>query len=589
MYYPDDLVEEIRQRNDIVDVIGSYLHLKKSGSNMFGLCPFHNEKSGSFSVSQSKQMFHCFGCGVSGNVITFIMKYENYSFPEAVKVLADRAGIKLPELEYTAEARKRDELKTKILEANKEAAKYYYIALRDETGKVGMDYFKNRGLSDEIMQRFGLGFARTGNNTMYNYLKSKGFSDDVLAQSGLFNYDEKRGMMDKFWNRVIFPIMDANHRVIAFGGRVMGQGEPKYLNSQETPIFEKGRNLFGLNLARTSRKKNFIICEGYMDVIALHQAGFNQAVASLGTAFTSGHAALMRRYVDEVYLSFDSDEAGIAATLRAIPIFRQAGLRTKIIDMNPYKDPDEFIKNLGAEEYQKRIENAEGSFPFEIRMLERGFDLSDPESKTSFFKEVANKILRFEDELERENYAESICRNYDINIDSLKQLIAKQAVKNEGIKVYERPKSGINSKKAEKDDGTKKTQKLLLTWICEDTKVYKLIKPYVEINDFSEDIYKKAAELLFAQIEQGELNEARIIGCFTNEEEQTEVASLFNTEKEKIEDGDKGKVLHQLLYRLKEESFNRRAGQSSLNPEEMTAYFDAKKKLEELKKITFNF
>jgi len=589
VYYPDDLVEEIRQRNDIVDVIGSYLHLKKSGSNMFGLCPFHNEKSGSFSVSPAKQMFHCFGCGVSGNVITFVMKYENFTFSEALKVLADRAGVKLPEIEYSAEARKKDDLKNKILEANKEAAKYYYVALRDESGKTGMDYLLGRGLTPETMQKFGLGYARTGNNAMYNYLKSKGFSDEVLSKSELFYVDERRGMVDKFWNRVIFPIMDVNHRVIAFGGRVMGEGEPKYLNSKETLVFDKGRNLYGLNFARTSRKKQLIVCEGYMDVISLHQAGFTQAVASLGTAFTSGQAALMRRYSEEVYLCFDSDEAGIAAALRAIPIFRQAGLRTKVIDMRPYKDPDEFIKNLGVEEYQKRIENAESSFPYEIRMLERGYDLADPESKTSFFIEVANKILRFEDELERDNYAESICKKYDINKESLSKLISKQAVKNEGIKTYERPRSGIGQKKVDPDEGTKKIQKLILSWICRETKVYSMIKSYITLEDFSEDIYKKAAELLFEQIENDQLNEAKIIGCFTSEEEQTEVGSLFNTDMEEVDDTAKGKALSQLVYRLKELSLERFAKEMTTSDEAMAVYFTEKKKLEELKKISFNF
>lgn len=589
MYYPDDLVEEIRSRNDIVDVIGSYVHLTKKGSNHFGLCPFHNEKSASFSVSAPKQMFHCFGCGVSGNVITFVMKYENFTFSEAIKLLANRAAVKLPEIEYTEEARKKDDLRNKILEVNKEAAKFYFFQLRDESGKLGMNYLKDRQLSDETIKNFGLGYARAGKGMMYQYLKKKGYSDEVLAKSGLFNIDDKQGMLDKFWNRVIFPIMDVNHRVIAFGGRVMGDGKPKYLNSPETIVFDKSRNLYGLNFARSSRKKNLIICEGYMDVIALHQAGFNQAVASLGTSLTSGHASLMRRYTDEVLLTYDSDDAGVAAALRAIPILKAAGLTAKVIDMRPYKDPDEFIKNLGADEFQKRIENAENSFYYEIRMLERGYDLKDPESKTKFFNEVANKITRFEDELERENYIQAICGKYSVSNDALSKLVSKQAMKNEGISVYERPKTGVNREKKDPDEGSKKTQKLLLSWMCEDPSVYKKVKPYVDISDFTEDIYKKAAELLFEQLENNSLNEAKIVGCFTNEEEQTEVASLFSTEREKTEDSEKEKQLKQLVIRLKQISFDNKAKNATDDVNELSIMFENKKKLDELEKISFNF
>ncbi|HCM91902.1 MAG TPA: DNA primase, partial [Lachnospiraceae bacterium] len=262
MYYPDNLVEEVRSRNDIVDVISSYVRLQKKGSNHFGLCPFHNEKSASFSVNQARQMYHCFGCGKSGNVITFIMEYENFTFPEALKLLADRAGVTLPEIEYSEEERKKDNLKARILEAYKEAGKYYYYQLRSEAGERAMEYFKGRGLSDETINKFGLGYAVTGRNLMYRYLKSKGYDDGVLREMRIFYMNEKEGMTDMFWNRAIFPIMDVNHRVIAFGGRVMGQGEPKYLNSPETMVFDKGRNLYGLNHARTARKDNLIVCEG---------------------------------------------------------------------------------------------------------------------------------------------------------------------------------------------------------------------------------------------------------------------------------------------------------------------------------------
>ena len=351
MYYSDDIIEEVRTRNDIVDVISGYVKLQRKGSSYFGLCPFHNEKSPSFSVSPSKQMYYCFGCGAGGNVFTFLMEYENFTFPEAVKALADRAGMELPEVEYSEEAKQQRDLKTAVLEVNKMAAKYYYCLLRAPQGAKAMEYLKNRELSDETMRRFGLGYASQYSDELYRYLKQQGVSDAVMKESGLMSVNERQGMYDKFWNRVMFPIMDVNGKVIGFGGRVMGDAKPKYLNSPETIVFDKSRNLYGLHIARTARKKYLIVCEGYMDVISLHQAGFTNAVASLGTALTSQHASILKRYTDEVILTYDSDEAGVKAALRAIPLLKTAGIATRVLHMEPYKDPDEFIKALGTEAF----------------------------------------------------------------------------------------------------------------------------------------------------------------------------------------------------------------------------------------------
>ncbi|MCR5608494.1 MAG: DNA primase [Lachnospiraceae bacterium] len=350
MRYSGDIIEEVRARNDIVDVISTYVNLKKSGSGYKGLCPFHNEKSPSFSVSPSKQYYHCFGCGVGGRVYTFLMQYENYTFTEALKYLADRAGIKLPEGEMTEEEKRKASLKQRMYDMYKAAAVYYYYQLYNSPkGKDAYKYLKDRQLSDDIIKKFGLGYSNV-NGGLFAYLKSKGFNDGVLMQSGLFSMDEKRGAYDKFWNRVMFPIMDINNKVIGFGGRVMSDAKPKYLNSPETLLFDKSRNLFGMNIARSSRRKNLIICEGYMDVISLHQAGFDNAVASLGTALTGMQANLLKRFTDNILVTYDSDEAGRKAAMRAIPILRDAGLSVKVINMKPYKDPDEFIKNLFASE-----------------------------------------------------------------------------------------------------------------------------------------------------------------------------------------------------------------------------------------------
>ncbi|HOO29284.1 MAG TPA: toprim domain-containing protein, partial [Lachnospiraceae bacterium] len=354
---------------------------------------------------------------------------------------------------------------------------------------------------------------------------------------------------DKFWNRVIFPIMDVNHRIIGFGGRVMGQGEPKYLNSPETPIFDKGRNLYGLNHARTSRKKNMILCEGYMDVIALHQAGFGQAVASLGTAFTSGQANLLRRYTDEVLLTYDSDDAGVRAALRAIPILREAGITAKVIDMRPYKDPDEFIKNMGAQAFEERIDAAENSFYYEVRMLEADYDFKDPESKTKFGGEVAKKLLRFTEELERDNYIEGIAEKYHMGFENLRKLVGKYALQGEGIRQYERPKSGISSKKSP-DEVALKTQRLLLTWLTEEPQIYPLIRTYVTADDFTEVLYCKVAAMLFEQLKADKLDPAGIISRFEDEKEQREVASLFNTKLEEVESlAEREKALKELLVK----------------------------------------
>ena len=466
MRYSEEVIEEVRMKNDIVDVISGYVKLQKKGSNYFGLCPFHNEKSPSFSVSPAKQMYYCFGCGAGGNVLTFIMEYENYSFSEALKVLADRSGVKLPVAEYSKEAREQEDLRSTLLEVNKLAASYFYYQLKNPQGEAGYRYLRDRQLSDETITRFGLGYSNKTSDDLYRYLKGKGYDDGLLKQSGLVTIEE-RGTYDKFWNRVMFPIMDVNNRVIGFGGRVMGAGEPKYLNSPETKLFDKSRNLYGLNYARLSREKYILICEGYMDVIAMHQAGFTNAVASLGTAFTTQHAQLLKRYTDKVVLTYDSDGAGVKAALRAIPILKEAGISIRVLNMQPYKDPDEFIKNLGAEEFRKRIEEARNSFLFEIDVLKKNYKMDDPEQKTEFYNQVARKLLEFPEALERENYLEAVSREYYINYEDLKRLVNRLGASLGPSVSAQREEEGSlkSQRKKEKEDGVKQSQRLLLTWL----------------------------------------------------------------------------------------------------------------------------
>ena len=584
MFYPDELIEEVRSRNDIVDVISGYVHLQKKGANYFGLCPFHNEKSPSFSVSRSKQMYYCFGCGAGGNVFTFLMEYENDTFPEAVKALADRAGISLPEADESEEAKKEQGRRSRLLAINKEAAKYFYFQLRAKQGEQGLRYLRERQLTDETIHRFGLGYANKTADDLVRYLKGKGYSEELIREAGLCNTDEKHGMYDKFWNRVMFPIEDINHRVIGFGGRVMGDGKPKYLNSPETPIFDKSRNLYGLNFARSSRKGNIILCEGYMDVIAMHQAGFNQAVASLGTAFTLGQAGLLKRYAKEVLLSYDSDGAGVKAALRAIGILKEAGLTGRVINLEPYKDPDEFIKNLGAEAFQERIDNAENSFLFEIRMLQREYDLNDPEKKTEFHRAVAKKLCEFPEEVERENYLEAVAEKYHNGFESLRKLVASTAASTGLARPVERPKSGIQ-KKSTPEDNVKKTQRLLLTWLAEEPQIYPKIAAFLSAEDFTEELYRKVADRLFENLARGEVNAAAIISMFPEEEEQREAAAIFNTSLVEPETKkEKEKALHDILVSVKRISYEYNSGRLGSDVEAINRVIAGKKALEELSK-----
>ncbi len=586
-YYSDELIEEVRSRNDIVDVIGGYVRLQKKGSTYFGLCPFHNEKTGSFSVSPGKQMYYCFGCGAGGNVFTFLMQYENFTFGEAMQQLADRVGIELPQQEMTSAQKREADKRARLLEINKEAAMYFYRLLRSPRGQNAYQYFKKRELSDETMQRFGLGYSDQYSDDLYRYLRSKGYDDQILKETGLVTIDEVRGGHDKFWNRAMFPIMDVHNRVIGFGGRVMGDGEPKYLNSPETKIFDKSRNLYGLNIARSTRKNQLLLCEGYMDVIALHQAGFDNAVASLGTALTSGHANLLKRYTKEVYLTYDSDGAGVKAALRAIPILKEVGIVTKVINMRPYKDPDEFIKALGAEEYQKRIDEAENSFLFEIRIMESQHDMNDPESKTAFYNEVAKKLLGFSEELERNNYIEAVADKYQIGFDNLRKLVNQLAMKDGLAREHTPLKTGIHENK-KKEDGMKQSQKLLLTWLIEDPRLFGKVEKLITADDFTEELYHRVAQELFAQYDRDKnVNPAQIISLFQEEEEQKEVAGLFNARIHEVETkNDMEKAFKETIIRIKQNSIDYRTKHA--DPTDLNALMkvvEDKRSLEKLERL----
>ena len=585
MRYSDDIIEEVRSKNDIVDVISQYVRLTRRGSSYFGLCPFHNEKTPSFSVTPSKQMYYCFGCGAGGNVYNFVMEYENYSFGEALSHLAERAGVELPRIEYSKEARAKAEKRATLLEINKKAAQYFYYQLRRDNGKIAHEYLTGRGLSEETIQKFGLGYSDKYSDDLYKYLKSQNYSDELLRESGLFNVDERQGMYDKFWNRVIFPIMDVNNRVIGFGGRVMGDGKPKYLNSPETQIFDKSRNLYGLNIARTTRKNYLILCEGYMDVISMHQAGFTNAVASLGTALTSGHASLVKRYTKEVLLLYDSDEAGVKAALRAIPILREAGVNSRVVHLRPHKDPDEFIKAEGAEAFEKRLEAATDSFMFRVSIASGDFPMDEPQGQNRFFERCAQYLLELSDELERNLYIEAIVkeyRKYGISVEDLRKRVNTLAMKGTPAEKRIQPKSGGSPMK-KRENASDKSQKLMLTWLVTYPGIFDTVEKYLSPSDFVVPLYKEVAEMLWKQHKEGEVNPARLMNAFTDSEEQREVASLFNATIHLETKEEQQRAFSDALIRIRQESLEEK--NKNWDPTDMGALQElvkAKKDLEEL-------
>lgn len=572
MYYPEEVVDDVSRANDIVDIVGQYVKLKRQGSRYTGLCPFHNEKTPSFSVSGENQLYYCFGCGVGGNVYTFVMEYENYTFQEAIEYLADRAGIVLPRDDGKQE-RRDDNRKKRMLEANRMAARYFYYQLKNKQGQRAYQYLRERGLSDETIVKFGLGYANISSDDLCRYLKQKGFEESILADSGLIKVDQ-RGAHDRFWNRVMFPIMDVNNRVIGFGGRVMGDGLPKYLNSPETPLFDKSRNLYGLHAARKSRKDHFLLCEGYMDVIALHQAGFTNAVASLGTAFTPQHAMIMKRYVSQVILTFDSDGAGVTAALRAIPILKRAGLGIRVLNMRPYKDPDEFIKGEGAEAYEERIRQAQNSFLFEISVLRSQYDFRDPAQKTAFQAETARKLLEFEEEMERSNYIEAVALEYGMNTDSLRRRVNQMGaglLPGEHLTVAS-DEADVRKRRAEqkkrKDTSDRKAQRMLLSALISYPDLYRQIQDIVEPSDFTEPGYQELARMIMEQLREGKkINPSELTNHF--------LAGYSERETEQGTEHDFGEQQYQVISEI----FHAEMGASVTKEEREKIYSDLVRKV----------
>ena len=581
MQYNDDIIEEMLRRTDIVELIGQDVKLKRSGANYQGLCPFHSEKTPSFNVSPSKQLYYCFGCHAGGNAFTYLMEYHNYTFQEALQILAEKAGVTLPEIRQSEEAKRASERKARLLEAMKEAAVFYYRRLREPGGAAGYRYLRTRGLTDETIRRFGLGYADAYGDSLYRKLKDSGYGDELLKETGLFHFDEKKGVSDRFWNRVMFPIMDLRGRVIGFGGRVMGDGKPKYLNSPEGTLFNKRKNLFALHYARSSRRGNLILCEGYMDVISMHQAGFDNACASLGTALTEEQCMLLKRFTGEVLLMYDSDDAGVGAALRAIPMLKDAGLTPRVVDLRPYKDPDELLQSEGAAVLEERLQNAGNAFLFEIGCMEKNYRKSDPGEWTSFQHEIAGKLLTFPEEMERNNYLEALCARYGFRKEALSRLVAQTAAEGTPAARYKAPRSG--REKTVREDGLVTTQKLMLTYLASYPEAYEQTKALIGPEDFSDEFCGQIAGILYRQLESGKPSEAEIIAAFPDSSDQMKAAGIFHTEIPVKSQAELDRAFTDTVTRMLRNANDRRLREADLSDMNVFAgYIENKKKLEQL-------
>lgn len=553
MYYPEDVVEQVRLANDIVDVIGSFVTLKKRGSNYVGLCPFHNEKTPSFTVQRSSQLYYCFGCHKGGSVYTFLMEHENMTYPEAIRYLADRAHITLPEQQFSAGEKAARDRRSRMLEMNKEAATYYYANLRTPQGETARRYLQRRGLSEETIKAFGLGYAGKGGDHLYRFLKEKDFEPAMMQQAGLVDISEKDGASDRFWNRVMFPIMDMNSKVIGFGGRVMGDAQPKYLNSPQTPVFDKSRHLYGLFAAKRSKQPFFLLCEGYMDVISLHQAGFTNAVASLGTSLTDEQARLMKRFVKQVYITYDSDEAGVKAALRAIAMLRAVDITTRVVRMHPYKDPDELIKAEGAEGYQQRLDHATDGFMFGIETVAATFDMSEPQGKIAFCHAAARELNQLDEEIERRTYQEAVAARYGLTVEEIEQVRRTEAARAVGRTVTPVRSAG----KRQTGDRTRKT---LLAWMAADPRVITAVRGLIAPEDFPEEIERTICRVLYDQAASGSVDPAALVDRFEDREQQEQAAAILHTDLHDIREAEEAsKALTEMVYQVIIERLNQAA------------------------------
>ncbi len=540
MYFKEHVIEQIREHNDIVSIISEYITLTKKGNSYLGLCPFHAEKTPSFTVSQEKQLYYCFGCGSGGNIITFLMQKDNMNFVEAVKYLAERANIRIEEEQLTPEELKLRQKKERLFQLYKDAANFFYILLRRSENKEVLDYLVNRNLSLDTINKFGLGYAPSNYNTLSNYLIDKGYDRELLIDSGLLMQSKKNSLLyDRFSSRVIFPILSVDKKVIAFGARVLDNTLPKYLNSPETLIFDKSRTLYGLNFAKLNTHDYYILVEGYMDVIAMHQIGFMQAVASLGTAFTVFQARLLKRYTSKVVIMYDSDEAGIKATLRAIPILRNQGIEVKVLQLEEGKDPDEYIKTHSKEELKKLLDHATSEIWFRISRIEKEYNLQVTEEKILFLKQVSKIIGEIESSIEQSLYIEDICKQYSVEKSAFLTEVKRQEMSNDNSGKYHHTLRKHTEDIPLKETRSKKLNNEIefLAVLYHYPNIFTKIAQYVSTELFSTLLLRELAQEIFLSSQS---NKEPNINYFTSKysdvEEQKIISSVFMKQDERYSD-----------------------------------------------------
>lgn len=570
MLYPQEILEEVRVQNDIVDVISEYLPLKQKGTSYFGLCPFHNEKTPSFSVSSERQFYYCFGCGAAGNVYTFIMQMENDTFPEAVKRLADRAHIILPQPQYTQQAKEQELQRQRLFDLHKKAGRFFYEKLHEPVGEQARAYLQQRQMNNNIQKKFGIGYAPKGQQELYQHLQKQGFSQQELQKSGLIiERKEEKGYFDRFRNRLMFPILDIQGRVIGFGGRVLSKGEPKYLNSPETLLFNKSRNLYGLNFAKNTRKREIILVEGYMDMISLYQAGFKNVAASLGTAFNQEHAKVLKKYADSVILLYDSDDAGTTAAQRAIPILTQNGFHVKVLQVPNGKDPDEFIKQNGAQAFSRLLANAQHYITFQIQCLKKQYDFTQIQQKVEFTTKTANILAKLDNDIERNVYTNEIANMTGISQQAIEneivkivkkenELFAQNAQQKRKTQYYQNNKNLIT-----KSSGIFAAQRDILFLCASNIQIYNKVKTILSAEDFTEEVYKKVYEKIdLLHQKSAVVFPAELVNYFELPEEQKIVTEIFAVALEYQSTKEIEKALTEEVKTVKRASLDKLASQA---------------------------
>lgn len=503
-FYPDELIEEVRISNDIINVVSEYVQLKRKGKGYFGLCPFHNEKTPSFHVDPVKQLYYCFGCGNGGSVIQFIMGVENLDYIEAVKFLADKAGILLPEGE-DGEQKEIARKKKQILKINIDVARFFYEKIEDEKNKIAREYLASRGIKRNTVRKFGIGYSLKDWDALYKHLKAKGYDDDILLESGLVLKNKSGGCYDRFRGRIIFPIFDLRGNVLGFGGRVLDNSEPKYMNSPETMVYNKRKHLYGLNFAKNSSHKRIVVVEGYMDVISLFQFGIINVVASLGTALTESQGRLLKKYTEEIIISFDADTAGKAAAIRGLDILDGIGCNVKVLEIPDGKDPDEFVKKNGADAFNNLIKKSLSLVEYKIKALKSEIDTNNTEGKILFLNKTADVLSKMDNDMEREMYIKKIAQEYEISQESIYAEVLKRIKPKKGFKavVINNDKKIRLKRDKDKDEHQRAVnyERMLLALISIDNSLYNLIKGKLSVESFEDEDNKRIAKTVFERLE----------------------------------------------------------------------------------------